>query len=316
MSNHRIQIAILGASSEIAKDLIRSFSGNPHFQLTLFARREQAVTEWLSSMGLSKQFMVKSFDAFDHNQHFDALLNFVGVGNPAKAMAMGASILDATLQYDTMVLQYLQQHPSARYIFLSSGAAYGSSFNEPVNQNTSAIIPINHLQPQDWYGVSKLHAECRHRALPQLAIVDIRVFNYFSHTQDMSARFLITDIVRAIRDETVLITSEGYIKRDFLNPVDFYQLVTKIIAANPANAAVDCFTLGPLDKPGLLLAMQEQFGLKFEISNSASLVNATGGKPFYYSMNRRAEEFGYQPTLTSLEGVSKEVEIYLRMIKQ
>ena len=316
MSNHPIQIAILGASSEIAKDLIRSFSGNPHFQLTLFARREQAVTEWLSSIGLSKQFMVKSFDAFDHNQHFDVLLNFVGVGNPAKAVAMGASILDATLQYDTMVLQYLQQHPSARYIFLSSGAAYGSSFNEPVNQNTSAIIPINHLQPQDWYGVSKLHAECRHRALPQLAIVDIRVFNYFSHTQDMSARFLITDIVRAIRDKTVLITSEGYIKRDFLNPVDFYQLVTKIIAANPANAAVDCFTLGPLDKQGLLLAMQEQFGLKFEISNSASLVNATGGKPFYYSMNRRAEEFGYHPTLTSLEGVSKEVEIYLRMIER
>jgi nucleoside-diphosphate-sugar epimerase len=260
--------------------------------------------------------MVKSFDAFDHNQHFDALLNFVGVGNPAKAAAMGASILDVTLQYDTMVLQYLQQHPSARYIFLSSGAAYGSSFNEPVNQNTSAIIPINHLQPQDWYGVSKLHAECRHRALPQLAIVDIRIFNYFSHTQDMSARFLITDIVRAIRDKTVLITSEVYIKRDFLNPVDFYQLITKIIAAKPANTAVDCFTLEPLDKPGLLLAMQEQFGLKFEISNSASLVNATGGKPFYYSMNRRAEEFGYQPTLTSLEGVSREVEIYLRMIEQ
>jgi nucleoside-diphosphate-sugar epimerase len=311
-----MKIGIFGATSEIAKDLIRSFSGNQHFQLTLFARREQAVTEWLSSIGLPNQFMVKSFDAFDHNQHFDALLNFVGVGNPAKATAMGASILDITFQYDTMVLEYLQKHPNSRYIFLSSGAAYGSSFNEPVNQNTSAIIPINHLQPQDWYGISKLHAECRHRALPQLAIVDIRVFNYFSHTQDMSARFLITDIVRAIRDKTVLITSEGYIKRDFLNPVDFYQLITKIIAAKPANAAVDCFTLEPLDKSGLLLAMQEQFGLKFEISNSVSLVNATGGKPFYYSMNRRAEEFGYRPSLTSLEGVSKEVESYLRMIER
>jgi hypothetical protein len=43
-----------------------------------------------------------------------------------------------------------------------------------------------------------MHAEAKHRALFNFSIVDVRVFNYFSHTQDMNARFLITDIVRAI----------------------------------------------------------------------------------------------------------------------
>jgi len=32
-------------------------------------------------------------------------------------------------------------------------------------------------------------------------------------------------------------------------------------------------------------------------------VNATGGKPYYYSLNTRAADFGYRPTLTSLEGI-------------
>jgi hypothetical protein len=50
-----------------------------------------------------------------------------------------------------------------------------------------------------------LHAEAKHRALFNFSIVDVRVFNYFSHTQDMNARFLITDIVRAIKNKIISI---------------------------------------------------------------------------------------------------------------
>jgi hypothetical protein len=38
-------------------------------------------------------------------------------------------------------------------------------------------------------------------------------------------------------------------------------------------------------------------------------VNATGDKPHYYSLNTRAAEFGYQPTLTSLEGIVQELQM-------
>ena len=79
--------------------------------------------------------------------------------DPVQAAAMGASIFDVTLKYDEMALDYVRQHPHCRYIFLSSGAAYGSSFDEPVDENTKAVIAINNLQPQDWYAVAKLHAE-------------------------------------------------------------------------------------------------------------------------------------------------------------
>lgn len=306
-----IRIAILGATSQIARDLIVSFSASENKYLHLFARRPDEVTKWLVSIGLSGRYPVDKFSGFAKHE-FDAVINFVGVGNPAQAVAMSNSIFDITLRFDEMVLNYLRMHPTCRYLFLSSGAAYGSSFNEPVKHDTPTVLAINDLAPHEWYGVAKLHAECRHRADPELSIIDIRVFNYFSRTQDISARFLITDILRAIRDKMVLKTSPDYIVRDFLHPSDFYKLVSALLLAPAANTAVDCYSCAPIDKPTLLATMQERFGLRYEPTEATASVNATGSKPHYYSLNTRAADFGYQPALTSLEGILKEATAVLQ----
>ena len=302
-----MKIAILGATSQIAKDLTVSFSATADKHLHLFARRPDEVTKWLASVGLSGRYPVDEFCEFA-KQEFDAVINFVGVGNPARAVAMGNSIFEVTLRFDEMVLDYLKTHPTCRYLFLSSGAAYGSNFSEPANRDTVATVAINDLAPHEWYGVAKQHAECRHRAHPELPIIDIRVFNYFSRTQDIEARFLITDIVRAIRDKTILKTSSDYIVRDFLHPTDFYRLVSALLASPVTNAVVDCYSRAPIDKPALFVAMQKEFGLRYEVTETTAGVNATGGKPHYYSLNTRAADFGYQPNLTSLEGIELEIE--------
>lgn len=303
------RIAILGATSQIARDLILSFSCVSDVRLHLFARRTDDVENWLAVNGLIGRYPVDSFAEFIKHD-FGAVINFVGVGDPAKLRTMGNSVFDITHRFDEMVLEYLQTHQSCRYLFLSSGAAYGSNFAEPARRETPAVIQINDLTVHEWYGVAKLHAECKHRAHPDLHIIDIRVFNYFSRTQDINARFLITDMLRAIRDKTVLKTSPDYIVRDYLHSFDFYRLVAALLAAPAANAVVDCYSRAPIDKLILLTAMQERFGLKFEITEGAS-VNATGRKPHYYSLNTRAADFGYQPSLTSLEGVLQEAEAIL-----
>jgi nucleoside-diphosphate-sugar epimerase len=314
MRANMINIAILGATSQIAKDLIVSFSAEEDKHLHLFARRPEDVVAWLKRVGLSERYLVSDFTVFGE-QDFDAVINFVGVGNPAQAVAMGNTIFDITLQFDELVLSYLQTHPACRYLFLSSGAAYGSNFNQPGTCDTPAVVPINNLAPQEWYGVAKLHAECRHRAQPELNIVDIRVFNYFSHTQDIEARFLITDILRAIRDNTLLKTSPDFIVRDYLHPSDFHQLVCAILSAPATNGVVDCYSQAPIDKLNLLVVMQEQFDLRYEITQQNIVINATGGKPHYYSVNRRAGDFGYVPTLTSLDGVLQEAKLMLNQNK-
>lgn len=306
-----MKIAILGATSQIARDLIVSFSATAEEHLHLFARRPAEVTKWLASVELAGRYPADDFFGFG-KQEFDAVINFVGVGDPAQAVAMGSAIFDITLRFDELVLDYLRAHPQCRYLFLSSGAAYGSSFDKPATRDTPAIVAINNLAPQEWYGVAKLHAECRHRAHPELSIIDIRVFNYFSRTQNLSARFLITDILRAIRGKTVLKTPPDYIVRDFLHPSDFYGLVSALLSAPATNEVVDCYSRAPINKPNLLAAMQERFGLRYEIAGVTASINATGGKPHYYSLNRRAADFGYEPALTSLEGILQEATAMLQ----
>ncbi len=301
-----MRIAILGATSQIAKDLILSLSRNDQQdELVLFARRPGAVEEWLNASGRANQFPVSDFAVFG-NGSYDAIINFVGVGDPARAVAMGGAIFEVTLQFDALALAYVSEHRDCRYLFLSSGAAYGGGFDEPVRRSSTAAVSLNDLPPQEWYGVAKLHAECRHRSLPDQPIIDIRVFNYFSRAQDLSARFLLTDIIRSIRDGTTLQTAPDYLVRDFLHPADFRSLVRSLLSSPPANAAVDCYSRAPVDKPSLLAEMQRQFGLHYTITEAPIAVNATGIKPHYYSLNHRAADFGYVPTRSSIEGIVEE----------
>lgn len=305
------RIAILGASSQIAKDLILSLAGAGRSELLLYVRDAHAAQQWQQARGL--RFPVMSYANYGHEPH-DAVLNFVGVGDPLRAARMGGAIFGVTQQYDDLALEQLRLHPQRRYIFLSSGAAYGSTFLQPAAADTRASIPLNAVTPQDYYAVAKLHAECKHRSTPELAITDLRVFNYFSRTQDLDARFFITDILRAIRDDQVLRTSAADMVRDYLHPADFHQLVRRVLDAPAANRALDCYSAGAVDKRELLAQMRARFGLRYEVAaaeQAPAVVNATGAKPNYYSLNRQAAELGYQPAYSSIDGIRTESAIIL-----
>ena len=297
-----MHIAILGATSRIAQDLIRSMAHDPELEFSLYARRPEDVGA--SQLGLFQdRHRVFSFDCFETiNTKFDAIINFVGVGSPAQATEMGGAIFDATLLIDELGLAYVRNHPECRYLFLSSGAAYGTNFDQPVTDATKSIFDINHLGSQDWYGVAKLHAESRHRALKHLAIVDLRVFNYFSSSVKLNAGFLVTDILSSIINNHVMKTSGVNITRDYVGPREIVQLVQKILRAPSQNKVVDFFSRAPVDKFSMLEHMKAELGLQFEIVGGRTGLVATGNKLNYYSKSRRATQaFGYVPTATSLE---------------
>lgn len=303
-----MQIGILGATSEIAKDMILSLSLNDSHTLDLFARRPDIVKSWLMSAGLHERYAAYAFDEFHEKHNYEVIVNFVGAGNPVKTIALGSSIFDITWQYDSLALDYITKHPDCKYIFLSSGAVYGNNFDQPVNEKSNAVIPLNNFQQQDWYSMAKLHAECRHRALQDLSIVDIRIFNYFSHTQDISSRFLITDILRAIKSNEVFVTSSENIVRDYLHPSDFLKLFNAIINGPRVNMALDAYSKAPIDKMTLLKELSDRFSLKFELKNIETGVNATGSKLNYFSKSRIAQKLGYEPTYTSVDCIIEEVE--------
>jgi len=308
-----MRIAFLGATSQISSDLILSFNfKSGEDELFLFARNVDNLNIWLKNNNLDSKYPAYAIEEFSNRFKFDVIINFIGVGNPAEAASMGDSIIDTTYKFDEMVLQSLiNSSNKCKYIYLSSGAAYGSDFSSPVNAQSVAQVPINNLTPQDWYGISKLYAESRHRSMSLLPIVDIRIFNYFSHTQDMDARFLITDIIRSIFNNSLLKTSANPAVRDYITPPDFFQLIMKVINYSCINDVLDCYSRAPIEKRLLLEEMQAHFGLKYEVQENSEIINATGIKPYYYSENKRAERYGYYPEYSSLDGLLSEIKIYL-----
>ena len=305
-----MRIAILGATSQIAQDLILSFSINKDYDFSLFGRNIELLEKWINSENLSERYQIQEYSEFGNHQKYDVIINFVGIGDPVKAQKMGSDIFKVTEQYDDMALEYLKQYKKTKYIFLSSGAVYGGNYQDPVDKDTVATIDINNLKSTDWYTLAKLYAEAKHRSLSDLPIVDVRVFNYFSHRQNMDSRFLITDVVRAIKNKEVFKTSADNIVRDFVTPPDFYGLIRAIIDSESINAALDCYTKSPVSKFDLLYNLKNKFGLNYEVDNSIKMTNATGVKKKYYSKYMLAEKVNYTPHNSSLSGIISEMEIF------
>lgn len=310
-----MKLAIFGANSHIAGDLVASFASNGGYNCHLFVRNIKTLAPDIRAIVESNSFTMSEYSAFDPAVHYDAIINFVGVGDPAQAKAMGSTILDVTERYDRLALAYLEGHAACKYIFLSSGAAYGRNFDTPVTESSNALFSINELLTQDWYSVAKFCAECRHRAHADLNIVDVRVFSYFSSRQALDARFLLSDILRAIETGSVLGVSPENMVRDYMVPSDFFLMIESILSSPPTNLVVDCYTLEPVDKFSLLSSISEEFGLEYEVVGEHAKINATGAKQNYYSLNRKAGELGYTPSESSLSGIFKEIETYLNFQK-
>lgn len=304
-----LPIVVLGATSLMAGDFVLE-GVRRGLSFDLYARRPEAVMAFLGRHGLPEEWNMGDLSCLGDNgsRGVAGVVNFVGVGDPAKAKAMGAEIFEATRQTDKLALALLDRQPGLPYVFMSSGAVYGSGFMEPASPNSQSVFPVNRLSPPDYYGIAKLHAEAVHRSLHGRTIIDVRIFNYVSRHLDPSARFLITDMVRAIRDRSVFDTPNVPFFRDFLHPADLANLlVAALTAPTGTNRPIDAFSRAPVSKRELLEFMREEFGLNYRFCDKVANVDATGSKPFYYSTSRSAGELGYVPAHTSLEAIRDEI---------
>jgi len=297
-----MRLAILGATSMLAADFVaHSLAQGASHEFALFARTPDRIRAAMADREITAVPPCGPLKSFAEGS-WDAIVNFVGVGDPARAVEMGASILAITREWDDRVLAYLEAHPDCRYIFLSSGAAFAEGVSEPVDRDTRASFPINALPPTAFYGIAKFYAEAVHRARPARSIIDIRVFNYLSAQADLAHRFLVTEAITAIRDGRVLKVDAHDMWRDYLGVEDFAALLNACLAAPSGyNGPVDAYSLSPISKQQMLELLRDQFGLMFEVAGGG--VDATGRKSNYFSRNRVAEALGYRPSSDSAETI-------------
>ncbi|MFA6973577.1 MAG: NAD(P)-dependent oxidoreductase [Parcubacteria group bacterium] len=301
-----MKIAILGATGYIGRSLVYELSLETKDDIFLFGRSRKKLNDLLKIIVNKKSFKANNFDKFK-NFKYDVVINCVGIGNPAEMNKSGFKIFEITEKFDNLVLNYLKKNPECIYINLSSGAAYGKKIEKPVKNETYSSININKLDQGDNYTISKINSEAKHRILSEFNIVDLRVFSFFSRFIELGPGYLISDIIISIKNKSVLLTAPEDIVRDYVNPSDLLNLIKLLIKKKNINEVFDVYTLKPVSKFELLNYLKKKYGLRFEIKKSSVLSSPTGLKNAYYSNNKKAKDIGYKPTMTSLQGIEREI---------
>ncbi len=300
------RIAILGATSHIAKGLIDNFCKAKANKLYLFARSTDKVKYFLTSIKCGRVCKLKPFAEFGKDK-YDVIINCVGIGNPDLLKDTGAAIFELTESYDNLVLDYLKNNRKSIYINFSSGAVYGREFLCAVNNSSENHINVKALDESCHYSIAKINSEAKHRSCSGFKIIDLRVFAYFSRFIDLKSKYLITDIINSIRNKKVFKTGKNDIVRDYIGPEDLFSLVRCCIAKG-SNGAYDVYSRKPVRKLEILKSFHKEFGLRYEISAVSIPASVTGAKQIYYSKNRKAKELGFKPKYDSLKLLIKETE--------
>ncbi|MBI4979776.1 MAG: NAD-dependent epimerase/dehydratase family protein [Spirochaetes bacterium] len=241
----------------------------------------------------------------------DVIINCVGLVDPVKIRDAGSELLNITEHFDECALSYLSGKSDTLYINMSSGAVFGRVFDKPVDEHTCGIIDINHIGPNDFYSLAKIHAEAKHRALPPMHIVDIRVFSYFSRFADLNAHFFLNDILKCIKSKSDFFTTSRDMTRDYVHPDDLFALVQCCIEKNRINDVFDVYSRECITKKNILAYFSRQYGLRVVTRDDAATIDAAGKKDFYYSMNRKAADIGYAPAYNSLDTIKMEAAALL-----
>lgn len=292
------RVAILGANSQIARDYIESSLEKNKRELHLFSRNPMGLRDLVGSK-YAARFKCLEYDRFGLDS-YNLIINFVGGSDPVLIANMDKDIFTITDHYDDLAISYLNKHSRCKYIFISSGAAYGDVFSSaPASELTKANFDFNNLAPADYYGAAKYLAEQRHRKLAELNIIDIRIFSYISKRQNLDSKLFLPQVIAAIKNKAKFLTSDEEMWRDYIGPEDFFQLIELLLSINKLNISLDCYSKNSVEKLEILSNLREKFGLIYDVSNEYALKQ--NSKKYYFSKNKLAESYGYLPEHGSLD---------------
>jgi len=304
------RIAILGATSHIAKSLIVQFDASDKYELTLFARNLSRISEFRKAQGCRDCVLSDDFSGLSQEK-FDVVLNCIVNRDPADPSKGFDSTLFTTMEFfDNLILDYLHKNTDCKYIHFSSGAVFGGSYETPVTNTTQAVFPVNSVTPADYYQIVKMYAEAKHRSMQDLNIIDIRVFAFFSRFLDLDSRFLLAEMISCVKQNRVFETDDVDIFRDYTHPKDFFHLVELCLEQKHINMALDLYSAKPVSKMELLRCFEKEFGLKYRIAENKVRNVKTGVKPVYYSKNKQTG-IGYVPKYSAQETVLEEARFII-----
>ncbi len=310
----KTKIAILGATSHIAKGLVNNFLQDGEFDLHLYARSPDKVRRFLNVIKKSagKKSVIRNGYADFLKYSYDVVINCVGIGTLNKFKGDYSKYFTVTEKFDNLAVEYLQNvNSDALYISFSSGAVYGRKCQSPAQENTENCLRVNHIIPQDYYAISRLNAEAKHRSFKNLKIVDLRLFSYFSRFIDLTDGYFITELLNCILEHKIFMTDSANFTRDYLHPKDLHSAVIKCMKIGKINAAFDIVSAKPVSKKEIIDYFSAAYGLKYKISRRLKAISATGKKNIFCSKYNNAKKIGYKPAFSSMDTIQQESKYIL-----
>ena len=302
-----MKISILGARGQIARSLIALYiESGALSDLQLYSREPELL---LSKICGAKIYQSKDF--INHNH--EIIINCIGISNIKDRMDSGPEIFKIHETWDNLILDYLKKKGKPLYISLSSGAVYGRNFQNPVTEKSCFLSGMTNILPSDYYAISKLNSEAKHRSYDKLSIVDLRIFSYVSQFIDLHSNFIISEIIAAVKNKQQFITDNLDISRDYVHPEDMKQIIDLIIQhwreAGFINDAFDIYSRHPVTKLDMLRSIAEKFNLQYQIKAGTSVASsATGFKMNYYSVDKKLKKLGYEPQYSSMDAILKIID--------
>lgn len=297
-------IAVLGATGHIGNTIVFFLSKEKEIKLECFVRNTDKMKSFLQKNGIMENVLIHKIDNFLQCT-CDVVINCIGIGqNEVK------DLFELTEYYDNLIIGYLRKHPNCKYINFSSGAVYGSEFEEAASTKATKIQP-NALTLDYHTTIIKLNSELKHRAFSDLFIVDLRLFAFFSRFLKETEHYLMADIVYALKNGISFITHKEEIVRDYISPQDLVAAVLAVIRTEGTNAVMDLYSTKPISKTALLTLCQKEFQMDVLYDEEAELKIPSGKKINYYTQNYE-NSFGWYPTYSSKDTILQELKSILQ----
>jgi len=299
-----MKISILGARGQIARSLISLYLERGKWSdLKLYSRSPENLAAEMQGV------KVYPSDDFINHDH-EIIINCIGISNLKGSKNLGTDIFKIHETWDNLILEYLERNEKALYISMSSGAVYGKNFQNPVSESSCFLNGIKEILSTDYYAVSKLNSEAKHRSFEKLSIVDLRIFSYISKYIDLDSNFLASEIITAIKNKQTFVTDDENIVRDYLHPEDMKQIIDLVIKrwreVGFINDAYNTYSKKPITKLDMLKSIAEKFDLQYEIKKETQVESSsTGFKMNYYTADKKLQKIGYKPCYSSLDAILK-----------
>lgn len=292
-------IAILGGMSHIAKGLLDCFVREKQNHIIWFGRSSASMKAFAEHLGTSLIDIREGYDDF-LGIKADVIINCIGAGTPNKLNGNYSLWFSVLEPFDNLCLQYLTSvKKDALYITFSSGAIYG-------REQGQLIINPNAMTPPDYYTITRLYSEAKHRSMHDCNIADIRIFSYFSHFADYESGYFLTDVMKALKSGRPLQTTCSDMTRDYIIPHDLSQLINCIIKQKHINKAIDAYSKAPVKKSKIIEIIQKHFNMQIQYVDSQTSTSPNKTNDIYIPKNKEAAFLGYSPQFTSAEGIIHE----------